>query len=569
MSPQPLTVARAVVAALEAEGVDRVFGMPGSHILSVFDALAESGIRFVPAVHENTSAFMAGMHGYLTGRPGVALLTAGPGATNSVTGVAQAYASSLPLVHITGDVPLHARREAFHGVDAPDFLHRLFRGITKASIRVERPDQIFGVMARAFALARSGRPGPVHVDLPIDLGRASLPDGATYAPQPVSPRRPSPAFVEQVVERLARAQRPMLCVCRGVLLQHAEAAVLELAEQLGAPVLSTGYGLGAFPQTHPLAVGTFSEFSKNAYAFELARHSDCLLLLGLRAGTLMTDLLAGLVSDEIPFAAFEDPEHVASWRGPFESCDVNALTGELLAHADRFRRAADPDLLASIRAQQRSFERGLAALLGEHPAGRSIHFGRVMQALAEQLPDDAIVVSGVGNHHVWARQFVPVRHRASFVAEAAWGTMGGELGGAIAASLLHPDRTVVAVTGDASLLMVAGDFATAVQERAHLVVLVLNDGHHGIIGEMQRQSFGRAFGHQLAEVDFAKLAGSMGGVGVHLVDGDRIGPTVARALAASRHGPVLLDVVADAKAPWPNRERLIERGRALGDEVYR
>jgi acetolactate synthase-1/2/3 large subunit len=186
-----------------------------------------------------------------------------------------------------------------------------------------------------------------------------------------------------------------------------------------------------------------------------------------------------------------------------------------------------------------------------------------MEVVAAHLPEDAIVVSGVGNHHVWARNVIPVRARDSFIAEAAWGTMGGELGGAIAAKLVHPERTVVAITGDASLLMVAGDFVAAVKERAHVLVVVLNDGRHGIIRQMQQLGFGRAVADEIGPVDFAQLARSVGGVGIRVTTPVDLDSAVRDALQATARAPVLLDVVCDGTVPWPNRDKLVERGRAL------
>jgi len=564
MNSAPNTVARHVVSALEAEGVEHVFGMPGSHVLALYDALADSKLRFVSASHENTSTFMAGMYGFLKGKAGVALLTAGPGATNSVSAVAQAFASSLPLVHITGDVPLRAGPEAFHGVDRPDFLHRLFADITKSSQRLERPEQVGDALARAFALAQSGRPGPVHLDIPIDLSSARLPEEHTskYVPHAVVAREPDPGFVDAVCTSLARARRPVLCVCRGVLLHRAEEELLALAESLGAPVLSTAYALGAFPQQHALALGSFSEFSQNAFAFQVIQSSDYLLVLGLRPGTDMARMLAGVAPRDSAFVAFDEAEQLAAptWPGPQSTCHLKSLLGRLLSRQAEFARSPDPELVSAIDRQNSAFRRGLGLLLEPHRAQRPLHFGLVMQALGAQLAPDAIVVSGVGNHHVWARNLLPLQRRESFVAESSWGTMGGELGGGLAAKLVHPQRQVIVVTGDASLLMVAGDLLTAVKEQLNILVIVLNDSRHGIIRGMQRQAFGRSFGDEIAETSFAKLGESMGLATRRLELSQDIGTALSESLAVSRERPTILDVVCDFGVPWPKRDALIQAG---------
>jgi acetolactate synthase-1/2/3 large subunit len=239
MTVRKTSAAQAVVDALIAEKVEFVFGLTGTHVLPLFDALADAHqLRHIVTKHESNAAFMAGMVGHLTGRPGVALVTAGPGATNSLTGVAQAYAASLPLVHISGDVPLHAGNEAYHGVDRRDFLHRMFADVTKWSARVERPEEIPDFLSRAFAVAASGRPGPVHVDIPWDIVEATEVKVAPYRASPVEKQAPPQEVVERVRLALMAARRPMICAGRGVLVQRAEEELLALAEALSAPVLS-------------------------------------------------------------------------------------------------------------------------------------------------------------------------------------------------------------------------------------------------------------------------------------------------------------------------------------------
>jgi len=566
-STKQTTAAEAVIQSLEAAGVEMVFGMPGSHILRVYDALADSSIRYVSAAHEATSAFMAGMVGYLTGRPGVALLTAGPAATNSMTGVVQAYASSLPMVHITADVPLRARREAFHGVDRADFLHRMFADVTKASVRIEDPEQIPSVLARAFELAASDRPGPVHVDIPIDL--TARPVSVPRREPPAEPRArvASEAWLARACEGLQKARRPMICAGRGVLVQRASEALQQLAERLGAPVLTTAYGIGAFDQSHPLAVGTWSEFSRNGFAFDRLARSDFLLVVGLRPDTLMTAQLHEAAPPARAFVALEsdalDPG--STWSGAVEAADARATLGALLERlGERAPGSAElQEQRAAIVDQQRCFAAGIDDVLDQAADQEPLHFGVVMRALAQRLDPRAIVVSGVGNHHVWARNVLPVRDRTSFIAEAAWGTMGGELGGGIAAKLVHPEREVVTVTGDASLLMFGGELATAVAERANLLVVVLNDGGHGIIGQMQRQMFGRAYADRLPTVDFAALARSQGAVGIRVSTPSELPRALDRALGAARESAVVLDVVCTSDVPWPKRDALVEHGRGV------
>lgn len=564
-------VAKLLVKALEAEGVDNVYGMPGSHILSVYDALADSSIKYIGAAHEATSGFMAGMHGYLTGRPGVCVLTAGPAATNSITAVAAAMASSLPVVHITADVPSKAKNEPFHGVDRRDFLHRMFKDITKMSVRVERAEDINAIVSKAFQVACSGRPGPVHIDIPIDILSQNASGIAPYVSKKPDTTSASKVFLDSLVESLRSAKKPVICVGRGVLVQDAVSLLLTLAERIEAPVLSTSYALGAFDQLHPLALGTFSEFSKNDFAFGLIKDSDFLLMVGMRPHTQMLDLLKSVSTNAALIALDElDADLSTSWPTKAEAGNCKTSLEYLLSKLDNVASlcAKTRGARGAISIQNSHFNVGLSQTLNQAKNTSPIHFGVVMAALKKQLGPESIVVSGVGNHHVWSRTVLPIRNKNSFIAEAAWGTMAGELGGAIAAKLTFPERPVVCITGDASLLMLAGDFVTAVSEGANILIVVLNDSGHGIIGQMQRTMYGRAYGDRLHSVDFSAFARSMGGVGIRLDSPKEIDSAIKMAIDASDHSPVLLDVVCESNIPWPKRDELVDMGRAhLGVEA--
>jgi len=553
-----------VVDALKAEKVEFVFGLAGSHVLPIFDALADAPqIRHIVVKHESNAAFMAGMYGYLTGRPGVALVTAGPGATNSLSGVAQAYASSLPLVHISGGVPLGAGNEAFHGVDREDFLHKMFADVTKWSVRVERAEDIPGILSRAFALAVSGRPGPVHVDIPVDVVRVKGIEMVPYRPSPVERQSPPDSLIRQVRQALAAARRPMLCVGRGVLVHRAEAELVALAEAVSAPVLCSNYGGGAIADDHPLAVGTFSEWAENPFAWELLAESDFVLVVGLRSDTLMTDMLTQHAPENTIFVALDEPHTLRPIEGVTSvvASDSHLFLSRLLAHADEFRRLPDSPIYARIARHRQAFQRGLALHLASFENTQPLHFGRVVQELAAQLAKDAIVVSGVGNHNVWGRTVLSIRGRESFIRECSWGTMGAELGGGIAAKLVYPHRQVVVITGDGSLLMAASDFVTSVEAGANILVVVLNDSRYGMITAMQQRQFQRPFGDEIGWIDFARFAESFGAAGVRVESPEALPDAVARALTQSAQTPVILDAVCDHKYHWPDREAILDLGR--------
>jgi len=567
MVTRKTSAAQAVVEALKEEQVEFVFGLTGTHVLALFNALADAPqIRHIVVKHESNAAFMAGMVGYLTGRPGMAMVTAGPGATNSLSGVAQAYAASLPMVHISGDVPLHAGNEAYHGVDRRDFLHRMFRDITKWSVRVERAEDIPGILSRAFALSASSRPGPVHVDIPWDIAGAPEVEMPAYQPSPVEKQEPPEELVQQVHEALLSARQPIICAGRGVLIHRAGEELLALAEGLSAPVICTNYGDGALAHDHPLFVGTFSEWSGNPFAWELLEEADFLLAVGLRSDTLMTTMLAEHAPEQAILVALDEPHTLRPVLGmaAVVASDTKLFLSRLLDRADEtgqtLRRPPDPATLAKIRGHWEAWGRGLAAHMAAYEGAKPLHFGRVCMELAKSLDEDAILVGGVGNHTIWARTMLPVRGRESFIEEASWGTMGGELPGGIAAKLVHPERQVVVITGDGSLLMAAADFVTAVEAGANILVVVLNDSRYGIINAIQQRQFQRSFGDEIGTIDFVRFAESFGAAGIRVESPEALPDAVARSLEMSTQTPVILDVVCDYKYRWPDREAILASG---------
>ncbi len=249
------TVGQAIVKALEAEGVEIIFGLPGRHVFAIYDSLRESPIRHLGVLQEATAAQMADMYGRLTGRPGVCLFTGGPGATNALTAIAQAYDATSPVVQISGTVPRGAPSEVFHGVDRPDFLTRTFRDVTKWAARVDSVEQVFPVLRRAFYEARSGRPGPVFIEVPLDVFK--LPPAAIppYRSRAVRPQSPPQQALRRIGQSLRRAERPVILAGKGVLRDRATREVTALADRLRAPVVVTRDALGVLPSDHPWSAG--------------------------------------------------------------------------------------------------------------------------------------------------------------------------------------------------------------------------------------------------------------------------------------------------------------------------
>jgi acetolactate synthase-1/2/3 large subunit len=560
------TASQSVVEALDKEGVEYVFGLTGTHVLPIFDALADKPhIRHITVKHESAAAYMASTYGFLTGRPGVALVTAGPGATNSLTGVAQAYAASHPMVHITGTVPIGSTNEPFHGVDRDDFLHPLFGDVTKWTTRIEQPEEIPEVLSKAFTLAASGRPGPVHVDIPENLLRSETPIDAPYHPSEARGIEPEAERLEELLRDLSQAERPMIVAGRGVLVHRAEQELALLAETISAPVLTTIYGDGALPDEHPMALGFFDEWWGNQLAWELMAESDFLLVLGMRSDTLMAKELGEHAPDQVCFVALDSPLTLqpVPWARATWISDIRLLLVELLTRESAISRNQDEGLISRIHRYKQGLERGREAYLEGYEVASPLHFGHVLRELSGHLAADAIALSGWGNNRFWGRLMLPVHGRDSFIGEASWGTMGFEVPGGVAAKLVHPDRPVVPITGDGALLMVLGDFLTAVENQANILVVVMNDSRYSNIWQLQKREFGRAYGDRIGPVNFAALAESMGGAGVRLERPEEIPTAVRQALELSSHSPVILDAVCDPQFGWPEPSEILALGEGM------
>jgi len=557
MDENERTPAKVIVEALVAEGVEYVFGLVGSHVLDIYDALIDvPQIRHVVAKHENNAAYMAEMYGRLTGKPGIVVVTAGPGALNSISAVAQAYQNGTPMVHISGTVPLSSGVAEFHGTDRPDFLAKTFAEVTKWSIRVERPWEVPSVMARAFRVAVEGRPGPVHVEFPYDVLRnrqTSIPSYERQVPVSVAIDQER---LRALARRLAGARRPVLCIGRGILTHRVTGRLVELAERLGAAVMVAGDALGAFPETHPLFAGSIEAYRLTPSMEGWLQRADVVLVLGMREGSRDIRAVRKVApAHAVSVSLAESPADGEEGDLSFDERLLDALLAELTRGGGQ----ADGRWREELEAERVSLHDQLRATLEPYRNGCPVHFGVAIESLVRQLDERAIVVTGTGNHREWARWLVPVRHPFSQVPEGLWGTMGWELPGAIAAKLVHPDRQVVAVTGDGSLLMSSSDLVTAVETGANVLIVVMNDACYGMIESEQKKKFGRLYGVALRSVDFVAMAESCGAKGFRVERPSDLDGVFRQAIEATQHAPVIVDVVAGTDYPCPDALGLAQR----------
>jgi acetolactate synthase I/II/III large subunit len=553
---RPVHAGVAVAEALRHEGVERVYSVPGSHIHPIYDGLSRvESIKLVTCKQESNVSLMADAYGRLTGRPGVCVVTAGPGGLNSSAGVAQAYGAASPLVHIGGAVPLTADFEAFHGVDDPAFVNEMFRHITKWSARVERIEDIPEVMAKAFHIARSGRPGPVHVELPrlTDYSEHMLQQAPAVLPayQPIEPvvQKPDPHEVDRCAKRLMEARTPVIAAGKGVMRKGAMQALAELSTRLQAPVVFAQDAIGVIPENHPFFAGHFSHNRPHPLCVEALGRADVVLGIGLRAGAAeLTELRER--TQNLILIGFDDARG-AHYRGDDEHvADPKLFLLALLERLGSYQRTWNEPLIMQMAEAKAAIRRRLADHNAPHAAERPIHPGVLMDAMNKMLGDDAIVASDVGNCQQWARTFRRITNPESFMQSGVWNAMSYAFPTALVAKMEFPTRDVVALAGDGAFLMTIGDLPTAVEYGANVLMVVLNDGAFGQTLMQQTNIYGHTYGTAFQSPNFADIAKACGAEGIRVTEPQGVEDALARALAATRDKPALLEVMV-ADSPYP------------------
>lgn len=541
--------AQAAIASLLAHGVDTIFGLDGDHVIALFDALGDAPtIRPITVKHENNAAIAAEVYGRLTGRPGVVVCTAGPGATHSLSGVAGAYAAGAPLVHISGGVPNDAAREAFHGVDTPDFLQAAFTPVTKWSVRVEEAADIPAVLRRAFALAVAGRPGPVHVEIPLStLGQG--PFAVSDADLPPLPLPDAPALdLDAVLARLDSAASVAIVVGKNALWPAVSAHVVRLAERVGAPVAHAWDAHAAMPTVHPLSIGVYRGPSgSHPLAHEALAEAEVVLGIGVRVGTETAAQLAALVGERLLLLDATDAADVAL---ALAAPSTGALAEALGALAEECRpRPASAATLARCARAQTLQQRGLDLELARYADARPWHIGHALAALATRMTPEMLVVSDVSQVKLWTPLQIPAFNPESHLQPGSWGAMGYAVPGVLAAALARPNKKVIGLTGDASFQMACSDFGTICQLGLPVVIAVHADGQIGMIHHALRTTFGRTHATEIGHVDFVRYAEAFGARGIRVTEPGDVGAAWDEALAAD--GPVLLELRAGHLFPFP------------------
>ena len=550
---QPTNGGRALIQSLEMEGVEAIFGLPGGAILPVYDPIIDSPIRHILVRHEQGAGHMAEGYAHATGRPGVAMVTSGPGATNIVTPLADAYMDSIPMVCITGQVPLPAiGSDAFQEAD----ITGITQSVTKHNFLVTSATDIPRTIREAFHIATTGRPGPVLVDIPKDIVDPNNPASAMdwYWPDSVDlpgykpNTRGHPKMIKQAAELICRSERPVIYAGGGILKARAAEALRELAELTGIPVVTTLMARGAFPDDHELCLG-MPGMHGNYTAVTSMQESDLLIALGSR----FDDRVTGKVPDFAPEAKIIhvdiDPAELGKVRRPDVPIvgDCRLVIEELVrAIGDLGGSDAQPDR-SPWRSRISGWQEKYPLTYEPSEPGDGLKPQFVLETLRDNTPDDTIVASGVGQHQMWASQHWEFNHPYTWVNSGGLGTMGFSVPAAIGAKVGRPDRMVWAVDGDGCFQMTAQELVTAAAERIPVKVAILNNAYLGMVRQWQEMFYEERYSEVYLSPDlpdYKLWAEAMGCEGMRVEDPEDVLPAIEKANEIDDR-PVVIDFRTD------------------------
>lgn len=491
--------AEALIATLESLGVDLLFGYPGGAILPVYDALVDSSMRHILTRHEQSAAFAADAYARATGRVGVCMATSGPGATNLITGIANAFLDSVPIVAITGQVPTTVMgTDAFQEVD----VFGMTMPVVKHSYLIREAGEIPRVLAEAFEIAASGRPGPVLIDLPKDVANAEVGVPIAVAPaRPAEPPAPEPSAIARANALIAQAQRPVLYVGGGVVLGGAVGSLRDYVERSRIPTVATLKGLGALPTDHPLFLGMLGMHGTKAANLAVQR-CDLLICVGARFDDRATGNLAGFAPDAGVIHLDVDPAEIHKLRRA-----QAAVLGDLR------RSLIELEVTGGIE----DWRACCRELQQQHPwrydpPGPGVHAPSLLRDLSHAAGDDLILTCDVGQHQMWVAQHCRIGHPARHLSSSGLGAMGYGLPAGIGAQLAHPEARVVVVSGDGSIMINVQELVTLRRYGLPIKILLLDNSSLGLVRQWQDLFFDeRRSQVELDDnPDFAQVARSMG-----------------------------------------------------------
>ena len=528
------------VESLKKEGVEIIFGYPGGVLLPIFDVLYKKPIRFMLTRHEQGAAHAADGYARVTGKVGVCLATSGPGATNLVTGIATAYMDSVPMVAITGQVKTNLiGSDAFQEAD----ITGITRPITKHNYLVKDVNELAGIIKEAFHVANSGRPGPVLIDLPVDV---TLAETEFDYPGHSDIRSYKPTYeghlgqIKKAVKAIKDSHKPLIYAGGGIIISGAEKELLKLAKECRIPVATTLLGLGGFPETDPLSLKMLGMHG-TVYANHAIMESDLIIAIGSR----FDDRVTGKLDEFSPHAKIIhidiDPSSIS--KNVHVDIPIVGDAKNILKKLNKIVKAPDTsEWLAQIDEWKKK------GPLKYDDSSDIIKPQYVVEQIYEATKGEAIIVTEVGQNQMWAAQFYKYTRPRSFLSSGGLGTMGYGLPAAIGAQVAKPERTVFDIAGDGSIQMNIQELATAVINKLPINIAILNNSCLGMVRQWQELFYGKRYSHTCFNKmcpDFVKIAQAYGAVGIRVTKKQEVRPAIRKAIATKN--TVILDFVVENK----------------------
>ncbi|TAN60920.1 biosynthetic-type acetolactate synthase large subunit [bacterium] len=550
------------IECLLKEGVDTVFGFPGGAVLPIYDALYDAPLKHILVRHEQGAVHMADGYARANGRPGVVIVTSGPGATNTVTGIATAYMDSIPMVVFTGQVPTALiGNDAFQEAD----IVGITRPCTKHNYLVKDIKDLQRIIKEAFFIATTGRPGPVLVDMPKDVLTAKVefdyPEKVeldSYQPT----YKGHPGQIQKAVSLILASKRPVVYAGGGVVLSNASDDLRAVVEKLGIPTTTTLMGLGAFPGTHPLFMGMLGmhgTFSANM----AVTNTDCLIAIGAR----FDDRVTGKIDEFAPYADIIHIDIDPTSISKNVKVDVPIVGDVKVVLKDMLKALPAQKAISAFKKETEEWLAQVDAWAKTHKLsykqeeGGKIKPQMVIEKLYHATKGDAIITTEVGQNQMWAAQFFKYDKPRTFITSGGLGTMGFGFPAAIGAQLAFPGKTVVDIAGDGSIQMNIQELATAVQYKLPVKVFILNNMVLGMVRQWQEFFYNKRYSHTCMSVqpDFVKLAEAYGAVGLCARTPAEVEPVIKEALKV-KDKPVLVDFKVD---PFEDVYPMVPAGQPL------
>ena len=531
MTDSIMTGAKALMTAMEKEGVKHVFGLPGGANLPIYDEFSRCNIRHILVRHEQSASHMADGFGRVSRKPGVCFATSGPGATNILTGIATAQADSAPMIAVTGQVPTHMiGKDAFQESD----IIGMSNPVVKYAFQPQSASEIPEVVRKGFFIAESGRPGPVLIDIPKDVqeGKADMVFPDEFKIPGYHPwTDPDIVNVERAVSMLMNSKKPVILAGGGVIISSAFAELQSVAESLTIPVVTTFKGKGAFPENHSLSLGPIGMHG-HAEANRIMSEADCVLAIGTRfsdrsVGTI-DEFERGLKIIHMDVDPAEIGKTQTAKIGVVGDVRMNLRVMVKIILKKAMKKNDESMWIKHVKETKSYWKDNLKLHPGEMGAAK------ILRKLRELLPNESIITTEVGQHQMWASLFFDVISPGTFFSSTGLGTMGWGFPAAIGAKIARPGVHVVDIAGDGSFNMTENSLATAVLEDIPVIVFLLNNSSLGMVAQWQRLFYDRRMSgvEQHHCPDYVKLAESYGAQGIRAQSMDELDSAIKTALSS-------------------------------------